>query len=294
MGEITRRRFLRGSGLLFTGLVIKGCSNIKNQTIETPTPDSTSETLRLLERTKQEVMRLAKTYPENSIVRTVYLGDLSKICPIFIQPLKIGIADPKTAYTRTYFGEANHSPNRRFRYYLERDQSKADYSTLTSQDLTIFFSPLWLNAALDQVKILALEKEALTVASWEPFSAIALQIYQSQGKIEKIDSSVKDIEIGRTLTRQLFIENPLVRKLYDYSGYLLILRKVEDLFQTGNEQAKKDLSYTNIPAIYAKAKAAGVEFESLTFNSPEFWRVAFDQRSPWVKIISDPSIPGPQ
>lgn len=163
-----------------------------------PTHDRTQEVLSL---THQEVKRLAETYPQDSIIRTVYLGNLADISPIFAGTLPVGIADPNVAYSRLRLGRAEYTPADRFSYLLNRDRSQKGYATLKKQEVAVYFSPLWLNSKNDAVKALVLEKEAYGLTLWEPLSKMALNTYLAQGKITKIDPGTTEAEIARTLTR---------------------------------------------------------------------------------------------
>lgn len=42
------------------------------------------------------------------------------------------------------------------------------------------------------------------------------------------------------------------------------------------------------------AKDRNIPFEQIRPGSQEFWTFAFSPESPWVKMILDPSVPGPQ
>ncbi len=290
----SRRDFLRYS-LAFTGGVILpsvlnlSCAPQPKQ----PEPEPIQETLDLLERTHQEVIRLAQAYPEDHLVRKVYLGDLNQVSPIYKSPLKVGVIPPGSSLAQTHFGKTELSSEKRFRYFLTRDGSVADYSTLTSMEITISFSPVWLNGSYDEVKNLALEKEAYTIAQWESFSRIALDIYLNQGRIEKIDPTVTDIEIGRTLTRNLLMDDPRLLKLFDYAGYLMFLDKAEQLLASNDSHLIEELNTSNLPRIYSLAREAGVDYRGVVFDSKDYYWTALADNSPWVDIISNPSIPGP-
>lgn len=289
------RKFFRvtGAALLLTGCTPEQPKPIAKPPIVREAPPPPDQTQAVLMRIHQEVRRLVQFYPEDSIIRRVYLGNLSAISPVFVGTLPVGIADPKAAYARTEFAQAEYTSMHRFRYFLPRDQSLKDYATLKAQKVAIYFSPLWLNSKNDAVKILALEKEAYTVALWEPFGRIMLNTYLAQGIIERIDPAVTEAEIARTLARQIPIENPAVRKLYDYAGYLPLLAKVGQILAMQNPQVTTELAYSNFPEIYRLAKQRGIQFEGLQFGSREFLQLAFDTRGPWVKLILQPSIPGP-
>lgn len=287
-------RFMCAAGAAF---VLTSCSPDKPKTIERPpivkeNPPKQDQTQEILTRIHQEVSRLAQTYPQDSIIRNVYLGNLSSISPVFTDALPVGIADPKAAYARTQWGQAEYTPSDRFNYFLNSDSSQKGYATLKKQAVAIYFSPVWLNSQNDNVKKLALEKEAYTLALWEPFSRIALNTYLSQGKISKVDPTVTDIEIARTLARQILIDNPDVRKLYDYAGYLPILQKVGKL-ATQNSRAETELNYSNLLKIYNLAKEKGIQFADLQFGSKEFLQLAFDPDGSWAQMILNPAIPGP-
>lgn len=289
------RRFFYVAG---TALLLTGCTPDQPKPIAKPpvvreTPPPPDQTQEVLFKIHQEVRRLVQFYPDGSIIKQVYLGNLSAISPVFVGTLPVGIADPKVTYARTEFTQAEYTPMHRFRYFLPRDQSLKDYATLKAQKVAIYFSPLWLNSKNDGVKMLALEKEVYTVALWEPFGRIMLNTYRAQGIIEKIDPAVTEAEIARTLARQISIENPTVRKLYDYAGYLPVLAKVGQILEIQNPQVTTELGYSNFPEIYRLAKQRGIKFEGLQFGSREFLQLAFDTRSPWVKLILQPSIPGP-
>lgn len=302
--KFTRREVLTGAATIVAGSAVAALLKPRDWFIpksqqpgsdipagETPLkPDQTQE---LLTKIHQEVIRLLQTYPQDSIIRKVYLGNLSDISPVFKGTLPLGIADPIKAYSSNRFGNAEYSPQDRFSYFLNQDRSLKGYSTLQKQELAIYFSPTWLDTKNDDVKRLALEEEAYTLALWEPFSRIILNTYLAQGRIDKIDPQVTDEEIGRTLARQILIENKDVRKLYDYAGYLAILFKVGELVEKHDLEIDKELSYSNLPKIYNLAKLRGVKFENLQFTSREFLQLAFDNNGSWGKMILDPSIPGP-
>lgn len=280
-----------------TAFSVSSCYAIPEKSAQTPivseAPPRKDPIQEALEKTYQEVINLSQTYPEDSLVNKVYLGNLNSISPIFTTPLRIGIIDPNVAYTRAGFTNPQYSPNPRFRYTLYSDSSVADYQTLQSMDITIYFSPRWLNSKNDEVKKLALEKEAYSLALWEPFSRIILNTYLSQGRIGLIDPEATEAEIAHTLTRQLLLENQDVRKLYDYAGYLAVLPQVGNLLDMGSQDINEELQYSNLPQIYTLAKLEGVEFEDSNFGSREFLQLAFDINGPWAQMILDPSIPGP-
>lgn len=282
------------------GLVNDGCrspSRVPLKPAATAKPpalpklvDRTEETLA---RTHKEVVRLASQYPERSLIRTVYLGDLTKVSPVLRNPLKVGIADPKVAYASVYWGNARYSKEERFRFFVTKgEKSVADYASLVSMDLAVLFSSSWLMSENDEVKKLGLEKEAYNVAQWEQFSKFAYENALNQGRIERIDPKVTDREIAWTLARSLIIENSLVRKLVDYSGYLPLLSGVRVLSEKDGQTAK-ELSYSNLLSIYQGAAKLGIKFDGVVFGSEEFYRLAYGTDSPWVKMIENSAIPGP-
>ena len=242
---------------------------------------------------KEEVKRLVEKYPQDSIVRTVYSQQApTQLSPIFKHPIEITFIDPVT-YARSSYSDAKLSEQKRFRYFLERDSSLKDYSTLESVKVSIAFSSYWLRTKNDEVKDLVIEKEAIGLALWEGFSKIALNTYLKQGKIEKIDLSVTDQEIARTLAYILLTENPNISKLFDYAAYLAIMQTVERLIDQNNASVNQELKESNVLTIYQMAKDKNIPFEQIKPGSQEFWTLAFSPESPWVKMILDPSIPGP-
>ena len=140
---------------------------------------------------------------------------------------------------------------------------------------------------------MAIEKEATGLALWEGFSKIALNTYLKQGKIEKIDPNVTDQEIALTLAYILLTQNPNVNKLFDYAAYLPIMQRVGRLIDQNNASINQELNESNILTIYQMAKDRNIPFEQIKPWSKEFWTLAFSPESPWVKMILDPSIPGP-
>ncbi len=253
-----------------------------------PKPDQTQE---MLVKIQKEVQRLAGTYPPDSFVNKVYLGNLSQLNPFFKSPVNIGIADP-TEYAQISFINPKYSSNPRFRYFLDRDQSTADYRTLDQLDIAIAFSPAWLNSS-DQVKALTMEKEASALPIWESFNQITLNTYLFQGKIEAIDPQITSLEIARTFGRQLLFESTTVQKLYDYAGYLAVLPKVGQLIKLQDPQINKDLFVsTNLGTIYRLAEQRKINFD-LQFGSEEFLSLAFNIDGPWGRMIADPTIPSP-
>lgn len=139
---------------------------------------------------------------------------------------------------------------------------------------------------------MAIEKEAIGLALFEGFSKIALNTYLSQGRIERIDPNVTDQEIARTLGYILLTENPDISKLFDYAAYLSIMQKTGRLIYQ-NTDIINELRVSNIYTIYQMAKDKNISFEQITPGSKEFWSLAFSPESPWVKMILDPSVPGP-
>lgn len=296
--RFSRRDFLRFVGLGLEGVVLVGCRLVNTPTPVEIKPQATQpiseETNDFLERIKSEVGRLAETYPEDSIVRSVYLApNLKELSPIFGSPVSVGVADPRVTYARTYFTDISLTPNKRFSYFLERDASTADYSTVQSIKVAIFFSPLWLEARSDRVKRLALEKEALTVAQWRGFGQIALNTFKNQGRIDILDPNVTGTEIADTLATNLLSTNADVRKLFDYAPYLLLMERAEEILSSANQEEIQEINVTNFLTIYRMAKARGVSFEGIKFGSKEYWDLAFSPQSAWVKMILDPSLPGP-
>lgn len=280
----------RREAILFvTSLSAVACAS--KEPIQPPV-QATRQSNENLNRVHQEVRRLALMYSVDSLVRKVYLGNVAEISPIFVAPLPVGFVSPET-YATTIFGQAEYTPNKRFRYSLTRDRSVVDYATLRKQVVSIVFSEKWLSTTRDQVKVLALEKEALQLGLWEPFSQIALNTYLSQGRVEKIDPTTSDQEIARTFARNLLIENAQVRKLYDYAGYLAVLPKVGQLLASQDPQIIAELNYSNMPQVYNLAKKNEVQFEGIAVNSTDFLSLAFDPNSNWAAMISSSSLPAP-
>lgn len=294
---MTRREFLRQAALrtietsgagMFLPWLFSACSPAK----KAPSPQQPSYPDQQLSLVQQEVKRLVLTYPEDSWIRKIYLGNVAEINPLFASPLSIGFINP-AVYSSIRFGETEYTSDKRFRYFLTSDRSLVDYATLWKMSAAILFSEVWLSTQNDQVKIIALEKEAMQIRLWESFSRIALNTYLSQGEVDRIDPKVTDQEIANTFARNLLIENAEVRKLYDYAGYLGILPKVGELLTQKDPQITAELKYTNLPTIYDLAKKRGILFEGLEFASIDFLRMAFDPNSPWVTIIRDSSLPAP-
>ena len=254
-----------------------------------PKVDFTTE---ILNKLSNELGRLVQTTPADSLIRKVYLEDLNAISPIFSGKLPIGITE--AAYARTNFGRAEYSPEHRFNYFLERDGSLAGYSTIRKMDVAISFSTVWLNSQSDAVKMLAVEKEAFQLALWEPFTRIISNSYLAQGRITKTDTTVTDWEIAQSLARVIAIQNYEVRKLYDYAGYLAVLPGVGKVLASEGPQAERELNYSSLLKIHQMAKTKRISFETLQFGSKEFLQTAFDPKGAWAKMISDPSIPGPE
>lgn len=294
---------LIGLAILVPGLLLaSGCENESTVYTQVPTQEPTQEpwvqpndeTLQLLKETKAEVVRLLDNYPDNSIIKRIYLdNNLTDFNSIFVNPVGIGIADPNVAYARTKYGITEYSPEKRFVYYWEVDGSLADYATLETMELSVYFSPTWLNSQSDRVKQLALEKEAYTIAQWSGFSMIALSSYQTQGEIELIDPEVTEFEVANTLARNLLIENPDVLKLYDYAAYLLLMERAGEVVNTGTEQEIEELKYSNIFNIYVRALEAGVDFKDMVFGSEKYYGTAFNPGGAWGRMILDPEVPGP-
>lgn len=288
-------RLIRIMCAVGTTFALTGCSPDQSKAIEKtpitreapPKQDQTKEIIH------QEVIRLIQRYPQNSIVRTVYLGNLADISPVFTGTLPVGVADPRVSYARTQFGQAEYAPTPSFNYRLNQDLQQNSFTVLKRQEVAVYLSPVWLNSKNDEVKTLALEKEAYTIALWEPFSSIVLNTYLTQGKISKIDPKITDAEIAHTLARQMLIDNLDVRKLYDYAGYLAILPKVGPILASQNPEAETELGASNLPKIYKLAKKNNIQFENLEFGSQEFLQAAFNNEGPWAKMILDPSIAGP-
>lgn len=300
--DLSRREFLKLAGLGVGGLVLAAC-RIKNT--ETPLPTRLTsiptvlppedESQKYLERMHREVERLAETYQEGSLVRTVYAAsDLRSINPAFKYQTSVGVADPKVTFARTYFTDFEWSEKPRFQYYLNSDSSLADYQTLDGVHLRIFFSPTWLEGKSEEVKKIALEKEAYIVAQWNGFSRIALNTYQAQGQIRPVDPLLTQQEAANTLVVTTFRNNPDLLKLYDYAPYLLFLDRVGKIIDDGDIGVIKELNATNLQKVYKMAKDAGVPFAGLQFDSPEYFKLAFGGDSPWVELILDPSLPSPE
>lgn len=241
---------------------------------------------------RREVERLAQNYGPDTIIRKVYLGgSFEGLSPIFNLPIPVRLA-PEGVYATTIFGQATYNPGRIFRYILEADGSVSDYAILQHQQATIAFSSAWLSSS-DQVKALAFEKEPFTIAIWESFSQIVLNIYLAQGRLHRFDQTVSIEEIARTLARNLIIENRDAHKLYDYAGYFVILPKVGRLLTLEDPIINQQLNYSNLPEIYQRAIQANIPFERLSFPSEQFFDLAFNPESTWAKIILDPRLPGP-
>lgn len=245
------------------------------------------------ERVRQEVERLAASFPEGSVVRNVYLGDLSTISPVFQNPIGIRVIGPVT-YARTHFGNHEYTDQKRFRYALNSDNKPADYATLNRVQLSVEFSTLWQAARTDDVKKIALDKEAYTIAQWEGFSRLMFNNYDSQGTFQQLDPTVTREEVARTVAYSAVIENPQLNKLFDYAGYLPILPAVGELLARNDRTINEDLSASNLITIYNGAKTNNIPFENIAFASREFWDLAYNPHSPWVQYINDPTIPAPE
>ncbi|MBI2430503.1 MAG: hypothetical protein HYV39_00580, partial [Candidatus Levybacteria bacterium] len=243
-----------------------------------------------LQKVQQEVIRLARLQPPDSLINTVYRGDISTFNPIFKSKTRSGFTNEE--YAQIGFINASYSPDQRFRFTSLINQSTATYATLDKLDVAIYFSPFWLNST-DQVKLLAMEKEAINLALWNSFCQIALNTYRNQGRIDLIDPRVTERELANTMGRQLIIENPLMQKLYDYAGYLAVMPKVGQLLQLQDPQINKDLfEHSNFGTIYQMAQRSKIEV-NLEFGSREFLTTAFNENGPWGKMIADPSVGAP-
>lgn len=237
---------------------------------------------------------MASKYPQGSIVRTVYSGEApTQLSPIFKNPVKIKSIPLSVAYARVAYTNGEFSKQKRFRYFLETDSSSKDYSTLESVRLSIRFSSAWLAAKSDEVKDLAVEKEAIGPALFEGLSKIMLNTHLSQGKIERIDPNVTDQEIARTFAYLALGDNLDIAKLFDYAAYIAIMQKAGKLIEQNDPTIMQDLRATNIERIYRMAKDRHINFDQIKPFSQEFWTLAFNPDSPWVKMILDPSVPGP-
>ncbi len=284
------------------GLSVTALSNIlgcqatgpdSNSIAKTPTvmvsPSKPDQAQDFLQRIQQEVIRLARLQPPDSLINTVYRGDISTINPIFKSRVRSGTT---SEYAQISFIDAKYSPVDRFRYTLQRDQSAKNYATLDQLDVAISFSNFWL-ISTDQVKLLAMEKEAYNLALWNSFCQSSLATYRAQGRIDLIDPTVTEQELANTMGRQLVIENSLVQKLYDYAGYLAIMPQVGHLLELNDPKINRDLfNHSNIGKIYQLAKERNIEV-NLQFGSREFLATAFDLNGPWGQMISDPSVDSP-
>ncbi len=280
------------TGMALT-LALTGCgpTNPKPESRATVTTiASQSKPEEQLQKIQQEVIRLARSQSVDPLVRNVYLGDLSVYSPIFKSQLYSGLTNSENAQTN--FMNLKYSPNPRFSYTLFRDQSVVNYQTLEQMDVSIYFSPYWLNST-DQVKALTMEKEAYHLAMWRRFCLNALATYRAQGRINLIDPTVTEEELANTMGIQLLFENPLVQKLFDYAGYLAEQKKVGQLLQLQDPQINRDLfEYSNSGTIYQMAQERNIN-TNLEFGSEEFFRMAFDLNGPWGRMIANPSVPSP-
>lgn len=289
------------SALAASFIALSACGP-KHEITHTPLPPAmpiaSGSTAEVLPKTNQqiveeEVKRLASKYPQDSITKTVYSGEApTHLSPIFKYPVEIKFIPP-VAYARIRYSDGEFSEQKRFRYFLERDSSLKDYSTLERVKVSIAFSSLWLQSKNDEVKDLAIEKEAIGLALFEGFSKITLNTYLSQGTIERIDPNVTDQEIARTFAYLFLEENPDVTKLFDYAAYITIMQKAGRLIEQNDPSIMQDLRVTNIVIIHQMAKNRNISFDQIKPGSKEFWALAFSPESPWVKMILDPSVSGP-
>lgn len=286
----TRREFLIGAG----AVLASACTNSQIQS--DPQEFSHTPELPPLEKLRAEVRRLALQFPSGSYVRQVYTKNLSVFSGVFTPELYINFVDPQKAYTRVRFGNAKYTPEKRIRY-IDDQGTPLELPTLTKLHVMFYASSKWLETQSDEVKRLALEKEAAQVALWKFFSEMALFSYVKYGKIEIIDQKVPVTreDIAQTLHMHLQNTAPEFVKLEDYAGYLAVMPSVWTLVESGNKEALTELRrYTNLLAIYEKAITRGIPVQNLQFDSHEFRKLAFTVNSPWAQMILDPSTPGPR
>lgn len=232
----------------------------------------------------QEITRLALTYPQDSLVAKTYLGRSSEINPIF-KPLRIGLSPDWVYDSSTRTGEPNYTPEKRFGYLLHADKSLVQYETLQGLTAEIYFSPSWMKIQSDEVKKLMMEKEAITLGLWEGFAKIILNTYRMQGEISLLDKNTTETEIANTLARQITIDNPELLKVYAGASYLALLPQVKNLLALNDPRIIEDLKPSHFLELYHQAQTANTQFENMQPWSNQFWELAFNPNSPWVKIL---------
>lgn len=234
----------------------------------------------------QEVQRLAQTYPKDSIVRKVYTDNLSRINPIFRPNLQLSMDTLENALAAIRFKDQLFSEKQRFVTLSLSNQVKVQRPTLDQMTVEVVLFPQWFESG-DSFKKLLMEKEALNIFLFDSFSQSVLETtWLRQAKIFKIDSTVTQLEIARTLGYQILMESPDALKLFDYAGFLPLLSRVESF---DIQQRPAGI----LPDLYRRAQMLGIPFQELKPGTDEFWYVATGANSPWVKMVLNPSMPHP-
>ncbi|MBI4059366.1 hypothetical protein HY404_03960 [Candidatus Microgenomates bacterium] len=302
MKEI-QRKFL-GAGLGF--ILTLACSPQASSQIpephihpsSTPLPTATPEVMtgeqrETLNKIEQEVTRIARTFAPNSLERNFYLeDDISKFNSLFKEPIYFGLLNSKYAYLSIYFIDLEYNGQKRFRFLPNNGQLAKNYSTMERMGMQIDFSTDWLNIKSDEVKALMLKKIALQMALYDPVSILAFNTYKLEGKFEKLNPQITDLEIGHTIVKELFESQPSIKKQWTHAAYLPILSGVGQLLQHHDPTIQRELSYVGI--IYQLAAERNIPFDSVQFGTIEFLQMTFDPKGEWYKIVSSlPDEPNP-
>lgn len=210
-------------------------------------------------------------------------------------PVRIGIS-PNSAVARYNFDgiSAVESDAVKFNFVERSTGSKEPFKTYETLPTSVEFSDWWFNLKSDQVKKLILRKEANNVRMLEGFGRFhAVPAMLSLGDIEVLDPTLTSREVEYRVAASILSSNPDYLKLYDFAGYLSILREFEELEKSADPQIISDLlSVDSIRVIRDGARERGIRYEDVEFGSPEFFEMAFSAVSPWVNFINNDLVVG--
>lgn len=247
---------------------------------------------------KREVQVIAFGYPEaGTLFRSIYLGDLSKVNPLFTVNLMVGVVQPgknsipqpgfaagKTA-AETRFTPRELSPTNRFD--LIQTRQTRSFQTVRSVLVETNLPAEWLTLS-DDVKTLVLEKEATRMRLYGITNKTAHAQYLLEGAfIGKRDATVTETEVDTVLGNIRAKENPTFARLADYAAVLPILSNVGIVLNSGDVKTIEELrKYTTFQICYDKARELGIDLRNMNTDSEAFVVQAFSPQSRWVQWLS--------
>lgn len=282
----TRRTVIAGATLLgiTAWFVQRSCQESLQQDDET--------------KVRNEVRRLAQKLEDGSLVKRLYLDPhyMKELSPLFT-PLRVVAASRTKDFYSAILMVTPLSPDEQYILHTP-DSAPMPRKRYQSIEVSIAFSPSWLETTSDEVKTLAMKKEAIHLLLWPSMKLIAEEEFKRKRwtiQITKPGLS-PEIALQSAIYDYLFTDEDAF-KLYEYAGYLGILWRLEQLLQTetGDHAAeiRKRMGLLDLPE---EARKRQIPLEALQFeNTPteQFLRYAFTEGSPWVNLVLNPKYPSP-